>query len=469
MKQALKLHVWIGVLALAWAGSGCATATKLAGVTEDHTVRLVTRPVSAPAELAWRVRTFGVFSAGRAQVRYRRFPRLARQLPPPALDPFDLVPENPAVARVIARYGESPVPGNVTFRIGGEAVFPPLEAHLAAATNRIDIQTYIFDNDAYALAFADLLRERGAAGTDVRILLDPIGTRNAWTVHPAGAPDPPRGRGFNTVRYLRRGDGVRVRRTPNVWLSSDHVKFITIDGHVAYLGGMNIGWEYRYDWRDMMSELSGPVVRELEAYFDSAWRRAGWLGEFELLSRLWRPPLEHVADPEHADLHFLVTTPWRHRYFQAILASIDAATHRVYVETPYLWNQQIQLALCKARHRGVDVRVVVPMETNVALARGADRMTANTLLRHGVRVFLYPGMTHKKATLIDDWAFWGSANKDDLSLHKNMELNLATDHGPTVAELESILLEGQDTATEVLDFIPTGTWDRLSRRLTNLL
>jgi len=450
-------------------GSGCATATKLAGVTEDHTVRLVTRPISAPAELAWRVRTFGGVSARRARVRYRRFPRLARRLPPPALDPIDVLPANPGVARVIARYGESPVPGHVTFRLGGEAAFPPLEAHLAVATNRIDIQTYIFDNDAYAVAFADLLRARDAAGARVRILLDPLGTRRAWEVHPPGAPEPPHGRRFNVIRHLRRGSAIRVRRTPNVWLSSDHVKFITIDGQFAYLGGMNIGWEYRHEWRDMMSELTGPVVQELEAYFDTAWRRAGWLGEFELLRRLWQRPLVHAGRPGDADLHFLVTTPWRHRYFRAVLDAIDAATHRVYVETPYLWNQQVQLALCKARHRGVDVRVVIPMETNIAMASGADRVAANTLLRHGVRVFLYPGMTHKKATLIDDWALWGSANKDDLSLHKNMELNLATDHAPTVAALEAILLEGQDAATEVLDFIPTGTWDRLASRLADLL
>ncbi len=450
-------------------GGGCATMPKLVNVTEDHTVRLVSRPVSAPAELVWRVKTFSRLSLGRMHVRHRRFPRLARRLPVPDAVTFDAVPDNTAIAGIVRRLGESPVRGHVTFLVGGDAVFPRLEADLGAATERIDIQTYIFDNDAYAVRVADLLRARDADGVRVRILLDMIGTRHAWQELPSDAAPSPHGVNLNMIRYLRRGSGVQVRRTQNMWLSSDHVKFICIDGRVAYLGGMNIGWEYRYQWRDMMSVLTGPVVHALDAHFESAWRRAGWLGELELLRRRHPVRSPDAETAGMAELHFLVTTPWRHRYFRAMLDAIAAATHRIYMETPYLWNKQIQHALCTARHRGVDVRVVMPMETNITIAKGADRIAANTLLQHGVRVFLYPGMTHKKAVVIDNWAFWGSSNQDDLSLHKNMELNLATADPATVATLEQLLVEGQDAAAEVLDVIPTGLWDRLSDRLTNLL
>ena len=33
---------------------------------------------------------------------------------------------------------------------------------------------------------------------------------------------------------------------------------MVIDNRVAFLGGMNIGREYRYDWHDLMVEVKGP-------------------------------------------------------------------------------------------------------------------------------------------------------------------------------------------------------------------
>jgi cardiolipin synthase len=48
------------------------------------------------------------------------------------------------------------------------------------------------------------------------------------------------------------------------------------------------------------------------------------------------------------------------------------------------------------------------------------------MLRNGIRVFSYPGMSHVKAAIIDGWACVGSANFDKLSLQINEELNIAT-------------------------------------------
>ena len=58
-------------------------------------------------------------------------------------------------------------------------------------------------------------------------------------------------------------------------------------------------------------------------------------------------------------------------------------------------------------------------------------MTANRLLRAGVRVYLYPGMTHVKATTVDGlWAYLGTGNFDALSLRHNRELGLAVGRRP---------------------------------------
>jgi phosphatidylserine/phosphatidylglycerophosphate/cardiolipin synthase-like enzyme len=346
--------------------SGCATTAKLGHVAEEHTIRLVSRPITAPAELVWRVGTFSGETLNRLDVRFRRFPALERRTPADlAIHATNAI--NHAVATAIRRQAGAGVPGTVVFLVGGEEVFSRMESLITQATNRVDIQTYIFDNDIYAIHFADLLRERSQNGVDVRILLDIIGSRRAWaTTHPL-APPPPYGEHYNVIRHMQNNTGIRIRRSHNTWLSSDHVKFITIDSEHAFLGGMNIGWQYRYVWRDMMTKLTGGIVMELERHFDAAWGRAGWFSDLALLQSRNERQAAYERRPGDAELFLLVTTPWRKQIYTAMLQSIRQAEQRIYIENPYLWNKQVLQALCEARHRGVDVRVVIPLETNITL------------------------------------------------------------------------------------------------------
>jgi cardiolipin synthase len=57
------------------------------------------------------------------------------------------------------------------------------------------------------------------------------------------------------------------------------------------------------------------------------------------------------------------------------------------------------------------------------------------MLRHGIRVYLYPSMSHVKVAVYDGWACFGSANFDKLSLQINEELNLGTSDPEIVDEL----------------------------------
>jgi phosphatidylserine/phosphatidylglycerophosphate/cardiolipin synthase-like enzyme len=65
----------------------------------------------------------------------------------------------------------------------------------------------------------------------------------------------------------------------------------------------------------------------------------------------------------------------------------------------------------------------------------SNALAANAMLEHGIRVFLYPGMSHVKAAVFDGWASLGSANWDNLSFHTNKELNIATSHPDAVDRL----------------------------------
>jgi cardiolipin synthase len=271
------------------------------------------------------------------------------------------------------------------------------------------------------------------------------------------------------ARYLRRDSGVQVRSRHNVWFSSNHAKLVVVDGATAFVGGMNLGREYRYDWRDMMVEVHGPLVHELERQFARAWTRTRFLSDFFLLAEDSAEPGTNCT-PDQPRFHILETTPFRHEIYKAQLFAARNASHHIYVENPYMWNTKFIYSLCEARHRGVDVRVTASMSVDFETVSGATRVALNTLIRHGVRVFLYPGMTHVKAAVYDGWACFGSANFDDLSLHKNIELNLCTDDPGFVRQIETqLLLDGQDQSKEIKEPLPTSFWDELSRRVADFL
>ena len=126
---------------------------------------------------------------------------------------------------------------------------------------------------------------------------------------------------------------------------------------------------------------------------------------------------------------------------RAVMEALERAQRYVFIENSYFYDNRIIGALAQARHRGVDVRMVIPSDSDFGGADSSNFVTANYLLRAGVRVFIYPGMTHVKALLVDGWACLGSANFNRLSMQFNQEINIATAHAPTVECVRSKLFE----------------------------
>jgi cardiolipin synthase len=338
--------------------------------------------------------------------------------------------------------------GTVRFLIDGPEFFPRFVESIEEAEESVDIRTYIFDNDDYAVSIADLLRDR-SEDVDVRVLLDGIGALLGTQVDPEGMPadfEPP----ISMPSYLERGSDVRVRTSGNPWLTGDHTKSTIIDGKVAFLGGMNIGREYRYTWHDLMVEVSGPIVDVLQRDLDIAWSKAGWFGDAAMLVS-WMKSTRERADDVGDPVRVLVTRDHDSQIYRAKLAAIRRAQSFIYIENSYFSDDTILLELAKARRRGVDVRVILPADGNHAPLNYSNQVAINVMLRNGIRVFLYPGMSHVKAAIIDGWAIVGSANFDKLSLQINEELNIATSSPEAVADLMERVFLADFAISEEID------------------
>jgi cardiolipin synthase len=332
--------------------------------------------------------------------------------------------------------------GQINLLIDGEKYFPALIESVNAATRSVDMLVFIFDTDDYAVKIADLLKERSKS-VHVRVLMDEMGSLFAGQQSPQtpGPADfqPP----SDIISYLRSQSKVSVRAAANPWLTVDHRKCIIIDSREAFLGGMNIGREYRYEWHDMMVDLKGPVVARLERDYREAWAHAGPLGDYAyawtwLFDRAITP---RSAPPGSIDIRPLRTATARTEIYRAQLEAIKRARRYIYIENAYFDDDTIVRELIRARQRGVDVRVVLPSKNDSGIMQTSNQVEANDMIRSGIRVYAYPGMTHVKAAIYDGWACLGSANLEKMSLRVAQELDVAYSDPAAVDRLKKELFE----------------------------
>lgn len=238
-------------------------------------------------------------------------------------------------------------------------------------------------------------------------------------------------------RFFRQLEGVQVRAQPLVtpsWiptlrnLGRDHRKLLIVDSKVAYIGGYNIGSLYADRWRDTHARITGPAVGELENVFVDMWNQRP---KGALISRrnqpvLPSPSVRYWDTPfaVHRNSPRMAVYPIRNMYLEAI----DRASERIWMTQGYLIpDDDVVAALHQAASRGVDVRIVIPAESNHVIADWLSRGYYDRLLHQGVRLFLYQGaMVHAKTCTIDGiWSTIGTANLDRLSLQGNYEVNVA--------------------------------------------
>lgn len=361
---------------------------------------------------------------------------LPLQVPLGLPQPDPPAPGTPAFANHLEALGlPAPISGGLSYFIDGEAFFTEFEKEITEAQQSIDVQVFIFDNDDVSVRCADLLRDR-AQDVPVRVIFDDLGSTFAHSRQPpTGLPE-----GFRQPKdigeYLVNDSKVQLHQTLNPWLVTDHTKLQIIDGEVAFLGGMNLGRESRFEWHDLMISVRGPILAALSREFDTTWERTGRRGDFALFDK--REPLE-IPKGKGVPLRVLRTdaVESQSQILVAMLQAIRGAQSRIWIETPYFASDIIENELEAAAGRGVEVRLIIPAEANHAIMDAGNLVTARNLLQAGVKVYQFPGMTHLKAMICDGWATVGSANLDTISLRINRELNLSFSDPGLLEELEA--------------------------------
>ena len=333
---------------------------------------------------------------------------------------FDLTKPSKAMARALFPL----CPGNqVRLMFNVEAAYSAWEEAIKGATQHIHMLFYIWADDEVGQYFCSLLVAKAKEGVEVRLLIDAIGSpairRLFHALTAAGGQVTP----LMPMRLLSRTPTVNFR---------NHRKIIVVDGRCGFIGGVNIGEPY-CQWRDLVMEVRGAAVDQLQQLFVDDWFYAS--DEALAVDRYFGGWRDSDCDLQQKKLltdnvgcAVVASGPTEHinTIRELLFIAINRAKQRVWIMTPYLLpDATITAALRSALYRGVDVRVLVPFNTDIAIVRCAARAFYPQLLSEGIRIFEYQqGMFHAKATIFDDnLVLIGSANMDSRSFRLNFEVS----------------------------------------------
>jgi len=331
------------------------------------------------------------------------------------------------------------VSGN-QFRLleNGEAFFPRVFECIAAARREVVLETFILFEDKVGLALHAALLQAASRGVEIDMTIDGFGSPD---LSPA------------FISALTQA-GVRVHvfdPAPRLWgwrtnvFRRMHRKIVVVDGERAFVGGINYSADHLSDFgpeakQDYSVEIEGPIVTQIHAFVLKALAagqrnaskgssnavREHLSGSARALAQSWRAA---PAAAGSAAAIFVTRDNREHttdieRHYRI---AIRAAKHRVVIANAYFFpGYRLLKEMRKAARRGVDVRLILQGEPDMAIVKMAASMLYHHLLAAGVHIFEYcERPLHGKVAVSDsEWSTVGSSNLDPLSLSLNLEANV---------------------------------------------
>jgi len=380
---------------------------------------------------------------------------------------YELVQGTPAEAKVFSRSDESIVSdkyhplaslfesasylkptlhNDIEIITEGKRKYDLLIEDLQNAEESIHMEYFHFGIDKGSRAIRKALIDKAKQGVKVRFIYDNI----------ANIPIPP------VYFWSMKLSGVEVRRytglhriIPDINYR-DHRKVVVIDGKIAYTGGMNINDHYFKDWRDTHLRLTGDAVYSLQYNFLDMWMHTGGTVN------------EDITDlfPEHdvtEELPVQIVPDGPDAPFPVIQTGLEwiaeNAEDYLYIQTPYLVPSDSTLEAMKtATSNGVDVRIMVPQNSDMAAMGYINRSFYEECLQLGIRIFERAGeFMHSKTLVCDDYlSSVGSANIDPRSLDLCYELNAYMYDRPTALKNKEIFLNDLSLCKEITEEVLKG-------------
>jgi cardiolipin synthase len=391
---------------------------------------------------------------------------------------LEKVASEPGDAGILKRHmaieqavAEAPlVAGNsVRLLVDGTQTFAAMFAAIKSARASIDLEYYIFEDvESGGEHLGDVLIAKRKQGVAVNIIYDAYGS----SATPADFFKRLKEAGIDVVAF----NPVNPLKLTN----RDHRKMLVVDGAKAIVGGINLSTTYQSSapgmsgggenkpaqhWRDTDLEIDGPAVAQLQTLFLEQW------------SKQKGPPLDKtkylpVVPAAGTDVVRIIgSSPDKRipRYYVTLLSAIRNAEKNVWLSAAYFVpTDQEEEDLIDAARRGVDVRLLLPSDSDSKMALAIGRSHYGYLLEAGAKIYeVQNEVLHSKTVSIDGvWTAVGSSNFDPRSVVFNDEVDAVVLGSVTGDDFER-MFEADTSAARQID---RATWRHrpLSERFLEL-
>lgn len=331
----------------------------------------------------------------------------------------------------------------------GRSCFDSIIEALQEARIFIHFEFYIIRDDKIGNEIADILCQKSREGVEVRIIYDGVGS---WGL---------------SKKYINklRDAGVEIYPFMPVILPKftnhinyrNHRKIIVVDGKVGFTGGMNVADKYIEGlshigiWRDLHLKIEGKSIATLQRIFMVDWSFVS--GKKLNVSVKYFPPFKKIEGGIATQIASSGPDSEWATIMQAFFAAITKAKEYIHIATPYFTpNPQILTALKVAALCGIDVKLIIPGNSDSKLVLWATRSFITELINSKVKVYFYRGgFIHSKLLLVDgEFCSVGSANMDIRSFDDNFEVTAFIYDKAKSEELEQIFQEDLSNSRRVI-------------------
>jgi cardiolipin synthase len=325
----------------------------------------------------------------------------------------------------------------------GNQKFNALIEDLRQAKEFIHIQYYIIKNDVLFHRIVEVLKERAAAGVEVRILFDGMGCRSVKHTYWKKLNQA----GIQTAEFFP----ALLRRIHLRINYRNHRKIVVIDNKIGYVGGFNIGKEYigldrKFGyWRDTHLRIRGSAIMGLQIRFILDWNYAA--RENLLING------KYFGTPSHGNRDFCemqIITSGPDNSIQQIrdnyVRLVQKAKTSIYIQTPYFIPDETLLnALMIAIRSGIEVNIMIPCKPDHPFVYWATYSYLGDMVMAGANCYTYQnGFLHSKGMIVDSKVLcYGTANMDIRSFMLNFEVNAVIYDDKKALEMEEIFREDQ--------------------------
>jgi cardiolipin synthase len=363
-------------------------------------------------------------------------------------------PEFKTNAHYLQEFAGFPVYANTrqVYLDSGEAFYHEVLEELEKAEHYIFLEFFILKEGVMLGSIMEILERKAAQGLDVRIMYDDLG---CFLTLPSNYHKNLAQKGIKCFVFNRFRPIVTSLQN-----NRDHRKIISIDGKVAFTGGLNLADEYiniveRFGhWKDSAIMIEGEGAWSLTLIFLQMWnlgqkkeddyvsfypRQDGGTGGNSGIRGFVQPYADSPLDDENVGEHV---------YIQII----NQAREYVYINTPYLIvDDNLLSALTLAAKSGVDVRIITPHRWDKWIVAITSRSYYRRLIEAGVKVYEYTsGFNHGITFVSDDKiATVGTTNLDFRSLYLHFECGVLLYSTDTIAAIKEDFLRTVPLSHEV--------------------